>query len=156
MIIVRNEKDFDIRTALRVHGLIISGVLALEGAQFLRPEETFSMSPIYSEMAKWMPEAALGAIFLILGMIRFAVIISAMLAQNGRRTVPTMASVITTGVSSAVWLSMAVLFARINPFGWSCVAAGGFFAMDLSTCILVARVAGFEVGESGHGRTLGR
>jgi predicted neutral ceramidase superfamily lipid hydrolase len=153
-IIVRNERDYDIRTVLRIHGLVLSGVMTLEGAQFLRPETTF-MSPIYAEMARWFPEQVWGTIFLILGMTRFAVILTAMMAKNGKRTIPTAASIFTAGASSIVWLSIAVLFAKANPFGWSCIAAGGFFAMDLSTCIMVARVAGFEAGESGHGRTIG-
>jgi hypothetical protein len=155
-IIVRNERDYDIRTALRVHGLWLSGGMTLIGLQFLRPENTF-IAPIYREMQRIAPEWAWGCLMVAVGLPRFILILQGMWRQSGGVTVPAVPIVILTAISSLMWLALAVLFGNANPIGWSCIAASILTGLDGSTCILVSRVAGSHFREAKNGRdSLGR
>ena len=140
MIIARRENDQTARTTLRIHGLILAGLMTFVGIQFLRPEETFVTQQIYAEMARTASENTWGALLFVVGSLRILAILYGF-AQGQLATPPAYASSFMAGISCAIWGKIAVLFYLVNPIGWSCLCATALALLDASTCIMVARIA---------------
>ncbi len=154
-VITRNEREFDIRTALRIHGLWLSGGMTMLGLQFLRPETSFNIM-IYAEMRRWASEDLWGMAMVLVGLPRFILIIIGIWKQNGNEVVPPVAIVFLTLGSSLIWAAMAVLFFKVNPLGWSCIGTFILFGLDCSTCVIVAKAAGSQWNRGASGGTLPR
>jgi hypothetical protein len=147
---VKTEKDYDLRTALRVQGLWLSGGMIIVAIQLLRPETTF-MQPIYAGMRAVAPEEIWAVLMLLFGFPRLGLIVWSIWATNGTKTISPLAIMILSGGCSAIWLAIAVLFFRTNSSGVSCVFTGILFGLDLSTCVLTAKLAGAKwAGDDGR------
>jgi hypothetical protein len=151
MFVARTKRELTARTVLRVHGVIFSAMLIALGIQFLRPEKTF-MGPIYAEMAKVASENLWAGTMLTVGAARLSVIIYGATQNGGEKPISPLASAFMTGLSGIIWLAMAFVFSRVNPLGWSLIAATGLACCDMATCIMVSGIAGTASGRVRNGQ----